>query len=155
LTSIVSVKGGERSNSATGPSQHGRKEQLPPSGDAKVGYVVDAGINLLYTAAWYQFEVRPARSIVAPPVASRLYGPLCMAIDVIRDNVELPPLELGDVLSLHPVGAYNFVQSMQFISYRPAVVLIGEDGVAEIIRARETLADVTGPEQLPARLRAA
>jgi diaminopimelate decarboxylase len=152
LTSIVSVK---RPNRLNRPSGNDGKEQLLPSDDAKVGYVVDAGINLLYTAAWYQFDVRPARSIDAPPIASRLYGPLCMAIDVIRDNVDLPPLSVGDVVSLHPVGAYNVVQSMQFICYRPAVVLVGEDGTAEIIRAREALEDINGLERLPARMCAA
>ena len=75
-----------------------------------------------------------------------------MAIDVVRETVDLPPLAAGDVLSLHPVGAYNFVQSMQFINYRPAIVLLTEKGTPEIIRARETLRDIDGPERLPAHL---
>lgn len=66
-------------------------------------------------------------AIVAADVVD--YGPLCMAIDVICDNVELPPLSPGDILTLHPVEAYNVVQSMQFISYRPAVVLVGASGI--------------------------
>ena len=75
-----------------------------------------------------------------------------MAIDVIRDNVDLPPLQVGDVLTMYPVGAYNVGQSMQFIAYRPAVVLITESGTPEIIRNRETLEDVVHPERLPAHL---
>ncbi len=67
-----------------------------------------------------------ARNLPLSPV--RLYGPLCMAIDVVRYNVDLPPLNVGDVLALHPVGAYNVTQSMQFITYRPAVVLIDGKG---------------------------
>lgn len=156
LTTVVAVKGVHRPVIAdTDLSARDFKERLVLGDDAKAGYVVDAGINVLYTAAWYRFDVRPARLINAPPVASRLYGPLCMAIDVIRESVDLPPLASGDVLSLHPVGAYNVVQSMQFISYRPAVVLISEQGKPELIRARETLDVVEGPEKLPARLLAA
>lgn len=156
LTTVVSVKGLKPSasgNSDLSATDH--KERLILSDHTKVGYVVDAGINLLYTAAWYQFDVRPSHFVDSPPIPSRLYGPLCMAIDVIRDNVDLPPLMAGDVLTLHPVGAYNVVQSMQFISYRPAVVLIGVNGAAELIRSRETLEDIDRPERLPAHLAAA
>jgi diaminopimelate decarboxylase len=153
LTSVVAVKGVNRA-SMVGADLSGRdvKERIVLSEDSRVGYVIDAGINLLYTAAWYQFDVRPARATKAPASPSRLYGPLCMAIDVVRETVDLPPLAAGDVLSLHPVGAYNFVQSMQFINYRPAIVLLTEKGTPEIIRARETLRDIDGPERLPAHL---
>jgi diaminopimelate decarboxylase len=153
LSTVVSVKGMHRfSTAASELSARDYKEQLILSDDPKVGYVLDSGVNLLYTAAWYQFDVRPSRSINAPPMPSRLYGSLCMAIDVIRDSVDLPPLEAGDIVSLHPVGAYNFVQSMQFIAFRPSIVLITEAGTTELIRARETLADIERPERMPAHL---
>ena len=56
------------------------------------------------------------------------------------------------MITLYPVGAYNLSQSMQFISYRPAVVMIGANGKPEIIRTREVLDDVQRPEKLPAHL---
>ena len=43
---------------------------------------------------------------------------------VVNPITIAPDATLGDVLALHPVGAYNVVQSMQFIEYRPAVVMI-------------------------------
>jgi diaminopimelate decarboxylase len=155
LTTVVSVKGINHQLNGGGNSDlsaRDHKERLLLNEHSKVGYVVDAGINLLYTAAWYQFDVRPAQFVDSPPIPSRLYGPLCMAIDVIRDDVDLPSLKAGDLLTLHPVGAYNVVQSMQFISYRPAVVLIGANGKPELIRTRETLEDIDRPERLPAHL---
>jgi diaminopimelate decarboxylase len=153
LTNVVAVKGVNRPVAAdTDLSARTRKEQLILSEDAKVGYVIDAGINLLYTAAWFQIDATPARQIEAPVMPARLFGPLCMAIDVIRDHIDLPPLEIGDLLTLHPVGAYNFAQSMQFITYRPAVVLISENGKCDLIRVRETLDDVDHAERLPAHL---
>lgn len=156
LTTVVAVKGIHRPVVAeTDLTGRDFKERMILGDESKVGYVVDAGINLLYTAAWYQFDVRPSRHVNAAAVPSRLYGPLCMAIDVIRENVDLPPLAAGDVLSLHPVGAYNAVQWMQFINYRPAVVMIGTDGKPELIRAREALADIEGPERMPAHLSSA
>lgn len=155
LTSIVAVKGMHRSRvEAESLSARDYKEQLVLGEDPKVSYVADAGINLLYTAAWYRFDVRPSRLVAAAPVPSRIYGSLCMAIDVIREQVDLPPLELGDVLSVHPVGAYNVSQSMQFISYRPAIVLIDENGTPELIKPAESLDDVQRLERLPSRLAA-
>lgn len=153
LTSVVAIKGVREplagdSEAAT----RAYKEQMLSGEEARTSYVLDAGINLLYTAAWYRMDILPARAVNAPPGPARLYGPLCMAIDVVRYTVDLPPLKVGDALTLHPVGAYNVVQSMQFIEYRPAVVLIGPEGKPVVIRARETLADVDGGERLPAHL---
>jgi len=150
LANVVAVKGNTHSTMINSDlSAHDYKERLILNEDAKASYVIDAGVNLLYTAAWYQINAFPARSIKTPPVPSRLYGPLCMAIDVVRYYIDLPPLKVGDILTLHPVGAYNFTQSMQFITFRPAVVLISTAGTVELIRKREILEDVDGPELLP------
>jgi diaminopimelate decarboxylase len=151
ITSIVAVKGADRVN-AVDPSAVNAKTNLVLGEHARGSYIVDAGVNLLYTATWYRIGVTPARASNVPPNAVRLYGSLCMNIDVIRESVDLPPLEVGDRLVLHPVGAYNLTQSMQFIAYRPAVVLIGLDGSIEVIRRREELADIEQCEQVPARL---
>ena len=155
LTSVVAVKGGSRymARSTSDLSGQDHKEQLILNEDAKMcSYIIDAGVNLLYTAAWYQLNVFPARTIDAPPVPTRLYGPLCMAIDVVRYHIDLPPLEVNDILTLHPVGAYNLSQSMQFITFRPAAILINEKGVPELIRRREVIEDVDGAERLPKHL---
>ncbi|MFZ3126786.1 MAG: hypothetical protein WA136_02115 [Rhodoferax sp.] len=153
LTSVVAIKG-VRHPVAINADLTGRdyKDQMLLGEQARASYVLDAGVNLLYTATWYQINALPARVVNAPPSPVRLYGPLCMSIDVVRYSVDLPPLSVGDVVTLHPVGAYNLSQSMQFICYRPAVVLIGANGKPEIIRAREGLDDVQRPERLPAHL---
>jgi diaminopimelate decarboxylase len=153
LTSIVAVKRMTRPSPARNDlSAREIKELLILGDNVKVAYVLDAGVNLLYTGAWYQFQVSLARLVKGPLVASRLYGPLCMAIDVVRELVDLPMLEAGDILTVHPVGAYNLTQWMQFIEYRPAVVLIDEHGKPEIIRVRETLDDIDRVERLPPHL---
>ena len=153
LTKVVAIKG-NRHPAALNANLTARdyKEQLIINEDAKASYVLDAGVNLLYTAAWYQINAYPSRIINSPLVPSRLYGSLCMAIDVIRHHIDLPPLKLNDILTLHPVGAYNVSQAMQFITYRPAVILINEKGKPELIRGREKLEDIDGLEQLPHHL---
>ena len=78
-----------------------------------------------------------------------LYGPLCMNIDVVRDHVTLPPLKKNDHVVVHTVGAYNMTQWMQFISMRPAVVLVGMDGKTHLIRKREGIENIEMNEQMP------
>lgn len=143
LSTIVAIKAGDFPSSTEADLSGSKaKEWLNLYADAKRGLVLDAGINLLYTAAWYQISVAPTRLIRKPPIPYRLYGSLCMAIDVIRDNVDLPPLNTGDILVLNPVGAYNLTQSMQFIFYRPPVILIKTNGDIQLIRRKENLEDI-------------
>jgi len=121
--------------------------------DGRKAYVLDAGVNILFTAFWYHFNVEIDREVNGPAEPSILYGPLCMNIDVVDEDVSLPPLPRGTRLILSPVGAYNTTQWMQFIRYRPAVVLIGEDGSAELIREAEDISDIERREKLPERLK--
>ena len=121
--------------------------------DGRRGVVLDAGVNLLFTAFWYNHEVHPTRPLPGTPEEMVLFGPLCMNIDVMRQQVTLPPLEVGDALMFSPVGAYNNTQWLQFIEYRPNVVIVREDGGHEVIRAAETLQTVIAQERLPAHLR--
>jgi diaminopimelate decarboxylase len=122
-----------------------------PTGRSAI--VIDAGVNLLFTSWWYRLELTPARPVDGFVEDTTVYGPLCMNIDCIRESIALPPMSAGDILSIRPVGAYTFTQSMQFIHLRPACVLIDEHGGVEVIRRREILEDLMGAEQLPPRLR--
>ncbi len=153
LTTVVAVKGHNRPPPAGNDlSAVAAKEWQILQEDGKRGLVVDAGINFLYTAAWFEIGVSPAKLVHTQVIPTRLYGDLCMAIDVIRETVDLPVLDVGDILTLHPVGAYNLAQSMQFIFYRPAAVLIGEDGKPQVIRRREIFDDIDRMERLPSHL---
>lgn len=133
-TLVTSVVGGKR---------------LP---DGRRAAILDAGVNLLFTAFWYNHEVRPLRQLGGIAEETVLYGPLCMNIDVVRSSVMLPPLNVGDALAIRPAGAYNNTQWLQFIQYRPAVVMVMQDGKVELIRVAENLENVSGPERVPERL---
>jgi diaminopimelate decarboxylase len=117
--------------------------------DGRRAMVVDAGVNVLFTSFWYKHDIVPTTELRGVPEPTVIYGPLCMNIDVVCDNLMLPPVEVGTKLLVQPVGAYNVTQSMQFIHLRPAVVLIGEDGQHAVIRRIETLADLRMPESVP------
>ena len=115
----------------------------------KQSLVMDAGVNYLFTSYWFNHRVVPVKEVTGYPEETVVYGPLCMNIDVIRDNVMLPAMKKGDKLVIFYVGAYGVTQWMQFITLRPNVVLITEEGIVEIIRRAEKNTDVTAPEILP------
>jgi len=75
-----------------------------------------------------------------------------MNIDCIRESINLPLLNVNDHVVIHQTGAYNLTQWMQFIHLRPNVVLIDEKGEVHIVREKEKLSDVNGPELLPEHL---
>lgn len=120
--------------------------------DGRRAVILDAGVNHLFTAFWYNHDVSPTRHLAGRPEETVLYGPLCMNIDVMRNSIMLPPVNIGDTLLFTPVGAYNNTQWLQFIEYRPSVVMIQEDGEVSVIRVGENLQIVTQQERLPAHL---
>ncbi len=120
--------------------------------DGRRAYITDAGVNNLFTSFWYKFNIEVDRELSGLNEPSIIYGPLCMNIDVIDEGSLLPPLERGTRLIISPIGAYNNTQWMQFIEYRPNVVLISENGTVDLIRVSESLEDIERNERLPGRL---
>ena len=120
--------------------------------DGQRGLVIDAGVNVLFTSFWYDHDVVPAQPFGGLSEPTVMYGPLCMHIDVVRDTMSFPPMRTGDRVVFRNVGAYNVTQWMQFITYRPAVVMIAADGRHGIIRKREDLSTLLACEELPAWL---
>ncbi|WP_303920629.1 alanine racemase [Draconibacterium sediminis] len=113
--------------------------------------VIDAGVNLLFTSFWYNLGVYPTRQLSSHLEESTIYGPLCMNIDVIRDAINFPQVKTGEKLVIERVGAYNMTQWMQFITFRPNVVMIDLEGKMHIVRKKENLDTLTSLEQNPKR----
>ena len=120
--------------------------------DGRRSLVLDAGVNLLFTAFWYNHKVTPIRMLEGVPEDTVLYGPLCMNIDVMRSSVMLPPMNVGDSLVFSPVGAYNNTQWMQFIEYRPNVVMVHCDQQVSVVRKAEDLDVMVAQESIPSHL---
>lgn len=121
--------------------------------DGRRATILDFGVNVLFTAFWYEHKVSPAQEFSHYTENTVLYGPLCMNIDVVRENATLPPMKRDDNVVVHRVGAYNITQSMQFISLRPAVVMIDLEGTPHVIKNREDRATVEMNEVLPEYLK--
>lgn len=121
--------------------------------DGRRSMVIDVGVNLLFTSFWYDHEVVPACETDAFTEDTTIYGPLCMNIDVIRQAIEFPVMKKGEPIIIKRTGAYNMTQWLQFITYRPSVVLIDTDESVHQIRQAETLYEINHLESIPKHLK--
>lgn len=120
--------------------------------DGRRATIFDAGVNILFTSFWYELEVHPGRPTSDHREETTIYGPLCMNIDVVREAIAFPLLKKGDNFVIKRVGAYNMTQWMQFITYRPKVVMIDTKGNTHIIRKSENLDSIRALEEIPDHL---
>ena len=114
----------------------------------KTFVITDAAMNDLIRPALYQahHEIVPVR-----PRAGRLrtvdvVGPVCETGDFFARDRKLAPVEPGDLVALLDVGAYAMAQSSNYNSRLRAAEVLVEGGKARLIRRRETIADLLGPE---------
>ncbi len=121
--------------------------------DGRKATILDIGVNILFTSFWYDHKISPAQEFGSHTEDTVLYGPLCMNIDVVRENVTLPPMNAGDNIVIHHVGAYDITQSMQFISLRPAVVIVDKMANPHLLKRSETLEDMQRNELVPEHLK--
>jgi len=117
--------------------------------DSRRATIVDVGVNLLFTAFWYDHKIHPVTTHSGLAEETTIYGPLCMNIDVLRPSMMFPAMKHGERFVITRTGAYNNTQWMQFITTRPNVVLIDMDRKVHVIRRAETLEDVSANEVIP------
>ena len=114
--------------------------------------IVDVGVNLLFTAFWYDHKIHPVNMHSGLVEETIIYGPLCMNIDVLRPSLMFPALKRDDRFVITRTGAYNNTQWLQFITTRPNVILIDMNREVHLIRKAETLEDVAVNEVIPGYL---
>ena len=98
--------------------------------------VCDGGMNQHLAAAGhmgsvihrnYPMFVLPTGSKNEPPEPQFIYGPLCTSIDLLANQVRLPPLKPGDIVAIASSGAYGLSASpVHFISHPPAREILVE-----------------------------
>jgi diaminopimelate decarboxylase len=118
--------------------------------------VADGGTNHHMAAVGIGSFVKrnfPIRSLTRPDEpATGTYtvtGPLCTPNDVVGKKIPLPEVRPGDLLGVGRSGAYGPTASpVQFLSHGyPAEVLV-RDGVAHLVRHRDTAEDLLGRQVL-------
>ena len=118
--------------------------------------LTDAGFNILLsmeTYKWYYHLVSASRAGDATDFPYKVAGPLCDGGDVyfdiegqnrLPDYRPLPEnIQPGEVLALLNCGAYSLAQASQYNArFLPPVVLIRENGEADLVRKRDEFKDL-------------
>jgi ornithine decarboxylase len=107
-------------------------------GKAKRGdrwwYYLDDGVYGSYSGQLYDHATYPVDSLrqEGERRPSVLAGPTCDSIDVIREDIELPELEIGDLVVGRVMGAYTWASATDFNFFRRArIVAINEQPVGK------------------------
>jgi len=88
-------------------------------------YYLDDGVygalsGIIFDRAEYQFKVtRAGRTQI-----STLAGPTCDSLDIIARGVQMPELEIGDILYVDNIGAYSSATATNFNGVPPAKVVV-------------------------------
>ncbi|MCK9151032.1 diaminopimelate decarboxylase [Methanobacterium alcaliphilum] len=116
---------------------------------------VDAGFNTLLRPSMYgsYHHIVAANKPQEEPVEEiDIAGNVCESGDLFARDRPMPELEEGDLIAIMNAGAYAFSMASQYNSRpRPAEVLVN-NGESDLIRERESFADVLNKQVLPARL---
>jgi ornithine decarboxylase len=93
-------------------------------------YYLDDGLYGSYSGQMFDHATYPLEALVpsGPQYPSVLAGPTCDSIDVINEHVELPKLDVGDLIVGRTMGAYTWASASEFNFFPRATVLALDRG---------------------------
>ena len=121
--------------------------------------IVDVAMNDLLRPALYQAwhnvslvesPTTDSKDATMEEVIWDLVGPICETGDFIAKDRKLA-LTTGTLLAIHSVGAYGMALSSNYNSRPRAPEILVDSGQEQLIRARETMTDMLGPERIALR----
>jgi diaminopimelate decarboxylase len=117
---------------------------------AKTFVITDGGMNDLVRPTLYgaYHEIVPVKQ-PAPGAAREVVdvvGPVCESGDFFALDRELPTVARGDLLAILGAGAYGFTMASNYNTRLRAPEVLVDGQAFRIVRRRETLDDLLGPE---------
>jgi diaminopimelate decarboxylase len=115
---------------------------------------VDAGFNTLLRPTMYgsYHHILVADKPEAAPTQNiDVAGNVCESGDLFARDRPLPEIKEGDVLSIMNAGAYAFSMGSQYNSRPLPAEVIVREGKTDVIRERETYADLLSKQNIPLR----
>ncbi len=99
---------------------------------AKMWYYMDDGVYGGFSGQMFDhaaYPLAPLKPFEATGefFSSVLAGPTCDSIDVIAEDIELPEMEIGDILVGKQMGAYTIASATEFNYYPKPKVIVVED----------------------------
>ena len=128
-------------------------------------YLVDAGFETLVRPSMYgsyhEISIAPADGREISGSADVIVGgPLCESGDVFTQEEggvvvtrRLPEARVGDYLVIHDAGAYGAAMSSNYNGRKLSPEILVHEGVADVIRERQTFEHMIQFERIPERLR--
>jgi ornithine decarboxylase len=98
--------------------------------DGRWWYYLDDGLYGSYSGQMYDHSVFPVEALKGgtETFPSVLAGPTCDSIDVIREKLLLPKLDMGDLIIGREMGAYTWASASEFNFFPRATVLALDQG---------------------------
>jgi ornithine decarboxylase len=98
--------------------------------DGRWWYYLDDGLYGSYSGQVFDHAKYPVEALVpgGDTYASVLAGPTCDSIDVIDETLELPKLDMGDLIVGRMMGAYTWASASEFNFFPRATVLALDNG---------------------------
>lgn len=99
---------------------------------ARTWYYLDDGVYGGFSGQIYdhaQYPIAPLKPVdpTGEFYPSVLAGPTCDSIDVVAEDIELPDLQVGDILIGKQMGAYTIASATEFNFYPKPKVVVVED----------------------------
>lgn len=115
--------------------------------------VVDAAMNDLARPALYDaYHAIEAVEDDRARITADVVGPICETGDFFARDREIAPVPPGGLMVVLSAGAYGFSMASNY-NTRPRAAEVLVDGARfDVVRRRETLDDLLGPESIPASL---
>ena len=116
---------------------------------------VDAGFNTLLRPSMYgsyHHIVIADKPDAETTGTIDIAGNVCESGDLFARDRPMPEIVEGDVLAIFNAGAYAFSMSSQYNSRPKTMEVLVNDGKSEVVRERETFADVLSKQNVPIRL---
>lgn len=103
----------------------------------RMWYYLDDGLYGSYSGQLFDHINYPKSAPYAAGEAlpAVLAGPTCDSIDVLADDIDLPALNVGDVIIGKMMGAYTWASATEFNFFRKANILVVDSDEAAELRA--------------------
>lgn len=124
------------------------------SNENKNFIIVDAGMNDLVRPSLYNsfHAIRPVLEGKRKEIIADVVGPICESGDYLAKARKIGDFQRGELLAVFSAGAYGFTMSSNYNS-RPRIpeIMVCEDRY-DVVRRRETYADLISHEEIPSFL---
>ncbi|MFA9461817.1 diaminopimelate decarboxylase [Thiohalorhabdus methylotrophus] len=113
--------------------------------------VVDGAMNDLMRPALYgaEQEIKPVREGGGDTEVVDVVGPICETGDFLGKDRHLPRLGRGDQLAVMSAGAYGATMASNYNTRPRAPEVLVHGDRFEVVRRRETVAELYAPELIP------